>query len=221
MTEKPLHLDQEDLLYIANLLQYLVKKPRDLQSWQDVQEQGGYELTTAVLGIEKAITSEAFFDPYGSDAAIEKINLDIGKLIESVQNLGPELSDALKRYVEDLCITEEQVSNCDHLIETLQLFRDGTVRLLDRIDEKAPRPTRGANNWRTEYIAQYAATYYHSVMHEWPLSPDQNSNNRIRNVLGQIHEKYKRSEMGGHIRRADKIVTVLAFGKGKLPAPLI
>ena len=81
MTEKPLHLDQEDLLYIANLLQYLVKKPRDLQSWQDVQEQGGYELTTAVLGIEKAITSEAFFDPYGSDAAIEQINLDIGKLI--------------------------------------------------------------------------------------------------------------------------------------------
>ena len=221
MAETKIHLDQSDLLYIANLLQYLVKKENDLQTWQEVQEQEDNELTTAVLGIENAISAQAFFDPDGSDAALEKINETISTLMTLMQNLGPELSLALKQTTEGLCKTQRQVNACENFHETLKLFQDGTVRLIDRLDGKRPVSTKGANNWRTDHIAYYAANYYHYVKNEWPLSEKRNSNNRIRNILGKIHEKYKIKGMGGHIRRCDKIVSLLSSGRYKLRAARI
>lgn len=221
MTETQLHLNQEDLLYIANLLQYLVKKPRDLQCWQDVQEQGGDQLTTTVLMIEKTITAEAFFEPDQADTTLEKINETVSTLLHSLENLGPELSQALTRATEELCKTKKQFGEFKNILRTLSLIREGTVRLIDCLDEKAPKSTNGANNWRTDYLAQYTARYYYSVMNEWPLSAHGNSNNRIRNVIEQIQIKFPRERMGGHFDRADKIIRVLASGNGKLPAPLI
>ena len=221
MTETRLHLDQEDLLYIANLLQYLVTKPKDLQSWQDVQEQGGDQLTTAVLMIEKTITAEAFFAPDEADAILEKINETVSTLLLCLENLGPELSQALERTIETSCKTKRQLVEYKNVPGTLSLIRDGTVRLIDCVDEKAPKSTNGANNWRTDYLAQYAARYYYFVKKEWPISAHGNSNNRIRNVIEQIQIKFPRERMGGHVDRADKIVRVLAYKNGKLPAPLI
>ena len=220
MTERQLHLNQEDLLYIANLLQYLVKKPRDLQCWQDVQEQGG-ELTTAVLMIEKTITAEVFFEPDEADATLEKINETISTLMQSMVDLGPELSQALTRNIEELCKTKKQFSEYKSVLGTLGLIREGTVRLIDCLDEKAPKSTNGANNWRTDYLVQYAARYYYFVKKEWPKSRHGNSNNRIRNVIKQIQIKFPRERMGGHIDRSNKIIRVLASEKDKLAAPLI
>lgn len=78
------NLEMSDLLFIANRLQYLVKKEENLTSWDQVAAHGEAELTTTILGIEKCIVLNALFESKVTQKKLKDFEKKISHLADFI-----------------------------------------------------------------------------------------------------------------------------------------
>jgi len=198
MAEKIPSLEMNELLFIANRLQYLVKAKENLSSWEDVNARGGSTLKTMTLGIEKCIVLDASYRVHHSQKLLFDLENKLTGLMEVFQKVDPEIKQALtkvnKAQPSDFEVSIQQ-QNLEDVINHYTL-RSAEIR--DQIMKKAKTPKTGPKNQRTHDIATYAARYYWSVLGKIPITSRNYANQALEKTVRSICEKFWKDAEGRH-----------------------
>jgi hypothetical protein len=198
MVEKIPSLTMNELLFVANRLQYLVKAKEDLSSWEDVNTRGGSILKTITLGIEKCIVLDASYKAKHSQKLLFDIENKLTGLMEVFQKVDPEIKQALAKVNKDQPSDLEVLIEQQNLEDIVNHYMLRSAEIRDQIMKKAKTPKTGPKNQRTHDIATYAARYYWSVTGKIPITPSNYANQALEKTVRSICEQFWKDPEGRH-----------------------
>jgi len=187
-----LNLEMDDLLFIANQLQYLIKESEDLASWDHVQKRGGSDLTTTVLRIEKCILLNGRYKPRDILQKLEGFEKKISNLSTYFINMDPEFRSSIIKSTQEL----EDLDFTQDLLKTLASYERGSVKLRNYIELTKGASKTGPKNQRTFHIAHAAARYYYINIGTLPAPKDKWGHQALVKTVHSICERFQRNPNG-------------------------
>ena len=153
-------VDDQTLTYIANTLQKMVDDQKIYKSYSDIDPIGASDLTTCISMVVRITDDALFFEPELNDKMLEKLNLSISNLLETIEELNSQSNKKLAMIYETQSIpVRSGGKDLESLRSDLVKWRNASVELIDELDLKSPKTITRPRSWRSRYIARYVAIF--------------------------------------------------------------
>ena len=179
-------IDDQILTDIANTLQKMVGDQKNYKSYSDIDPDGDSDLRTCISMVVRITDDALFFEPELNDKVLEKLNLSISNLLETIEELNSQNNKKLAMIYETRSIPVRSGSrDLGSLRNDLEKWRDASVDLIDDLDTKSPKTISRPKNWRSRYIARYVAIFYRVRKGSLPRNA---SGNPIKKYITAVHD---------------------------------
>ena len=179
-------IDDQTLTDIANTLQKMVGDQKIYKSYSDIDPIGASDLTTCISMVVRITDDALFFEPALNDTILEKLNLSISNLLETIEELNSQSNKKLAMIYESQSLPGFSGSkDLKTLRNDLEKWRDASVDLIDDLDTKSPKTISRPKNWRSRYIARYVAIYFRARTGSLPRN---DSGNPIKKYITAVHD---------------------------------
>ena len=154
-------VDDQTLTDIANTLQKMVDDQKNYKSYSDIDIVSGSDLRTCISMVVRITDDALFFEPELNDKVLEKLNLSISNLLETIEELNSQSNKKLAMIYESKSLSVPTDSkDLESLGSDLEKWRDASVELIDELDRKSAKTISRPKSWRSRYIARYVARFY-------------------------------------------------------------
>ena len=179
-------IDDKILTDIANTLQKMVGDQENYKSYSDIDPDGESDLRTCISMVVRITDDALFFEPALNDTILEKSNLSISNLLETIEELNSQSNKKLAMIYESQSLPGFSGSkDLKTLRNDLEKWRDASVDLIDDLDTKSPKTISRPKNWRSRYIARYVAIFYRVRKGSLPRNA---SGNPIKKYVTAVNE---------------------------------
>ena len=179
-------IDDQILTDIANTLQKMVGDQKNYKSYSDIDPIGAFDLTTCISMVVRIADDDLFFEPELNDKVLEKLNLSISNLLDTIEEVNFQSNKKLAMIYETQSIPIHSGSrDLGSLRNDLEKWRDASVDLIDDLDTKSPKTISRPKNWRSRYIARYLAIFYRVRKGSLPRNA---SGNPIKKYVTAVNE---------------------------------
>ena len=179
-------IDDQILTDIANTLQKMVGDQKNYKSYSDIDTDGEPDLRTCISMVVRITDDALFFEPELNDKVLEKLNLSISNLLETIEELNSQSNKKLAMIYETHSIPVRSGSiDLGSLRDDLEKWRDASVELIDELDIKSPKTISRPKNWRSRYIARYVAIFFRARTGSLPRN---GSGNPIKKYITAVDE---------------------------------
>lgn len=179
-------VDDQTLTDIANTLQKMVDDQKNYKSYSDIDIVSEPDLRTCISMVVRITDDALFFEPELNDTVLEKLNLSISNLLETIEELNSQSNKKLAMIYESQSIPVRSGSrDLGSLRNDLEKWRDASVELIDKLDIKSPKTISRPKNWRSRYIARYVARFFLARTGSLPRNT---SGNPIKKYITAVDE---------------------------------
>ena len=185
-------IDENKLVKIANILQLMVGKNTNYQSYDEISPAIETDLRTCVAMIARMNEDELFFEPTKTEKTLESFNLKISNVIESLDCIDPQIIKKISLIIDaNTPLTPawkvhqiDFTSLSDTFRTELRKWCEASSDLIDLIDEVPKSISR--KNWKPRYIARYVAIFYRSTLKTLPMNSEGNPKKKYVKAVNQI-----------------------------------
>ena len=154
-------IDDQTLTDIANTLQKMVGDQNNYKSYSDIDPIGESDLTTCISMVVRIADDDFFFEPELNEKVLEKLNLSISNLLDTIEEVNFQSNKKLAMIYETQSLSVPTDSkDLESLGSDLEKWRDASVELIDELDRKSAKTISRPKSWRSRYIARYVARFY-------------------------------------------------------------
>ena len=93
-------IDDQILTDIANTLQKMVGDQKNYKSYSDIDPDGESDLRTCISMVVRIADDDLFFEPELNDKVLEKLNLSISNLLDTIEEVNFQSNKKLAMIYE-------------------------------------------------------------------------------------------------------------------------